>query len=309
MKTNIDEVNRIPLNQLLVHIDTSKNLTTKIGDLEISLDNEYTRMQEEFLPDEEAYIPRDGIVMIAPDSLKAVTAFKSWDLDMDLDVKEGDHIYFHHFAAEIQHEYSFNGKDCFFMPYVRDMVTYLTTNIYCKVKDGEITMVGDWNLIKPIESKSSDVSDTILTPDASLKDKENIGVLKAPSPFLSKEGFREGDTLIMNPDCISTIIIEGNKYFLISDRDVYGKMCNGHPQIIDKWSLISKIFTPYKGVILMPDIEEDLCTLNSPSKYLSSNGYKPGDKVFLNKRGIFNLFISDKNYEMIKDEDVFGKED
>ena len=61
--------------------------------------------------------------------------------DGKCNLEVGDHVYGHHFMCEPEKEIVVDDKKYYSNTY---------ESLYCRVKDGEIEMLGQWNFIKPI---------------------------------------------------------------------------------------------------------------------------------------------------------------
>ena len=220
MKTLGEKDIKIPKDFVLLKVNAKKHLTKTIGspdgqEITLDLSSDYTKMAEEFIPDDDSLITYDGIVRAVPIALT-----KS---EIKIDVKVGDHVYFNHLCTEPDNRRDYKGEECYWFSYIKDYASYVTSNLYCKIVDGEIVMLGDWNLIEIETVKQNEYSSFIIVPNRSLVKKENVGFMKCVSPNL-KDSLSPGDMVFVDPDTIYTIYIEGKSYYIVSDRDVLAKM-------------------------------------------------------------------------------------
>ena len=206
----------IPKDFVLLKVNARKHLTQKLGDLELDLASDYTKMDDAFIPDDDSLITYDGIIKAVPHAITKRAG-------IEIEVKVGDHVYFHHLCTDPENRRDYKGEECYYFNYVKDYVSYVTSNLYCKIVDGEIIMLGDWNLIEIEKVKQQEVSSSILLPQRSLVKKENFGTIKCVSPNL-KNDLSPGDKVFVDPETIYTIYVEGEAYYAVSDRDVLAKV-------------------------------------------------------------------------------------
>lgn len=210
---------KIPKDFVLIKINSKKWLTKKVKgkdgkELNFDLSSIYTRMDEEFIPDDDSLIAYDGIIQAIPVALTKKS-------EIDIDVKVGDHVYFNHLCTEPGNRRDYKGEECYWFNYQKDYTTYVTTNLYCKVVDGEIVMLGDWNLIEIEKVKEKEYSSNIIVPVSSLVKKENVGFMKCVSP---KSSLVKGDRVYVDSETVYTIYIEGKSYYIVSDRDILAQI-------------------------------------------------------------------------------------
>jgi co-chaperonin GroES (HSP10) len=148
-------------------------------------------------------VTQDGIVRHVPSRC---------DSGIPVEIKEGDHVYAHHFLCDEDNKIKVNGVDCYIMDY---------EHIYCVVSDGEIRMLSKWNFVEPIEEAEENYkteSGIYLKPNA-----ERIGQ-RAIACHLSKEikeqGVKEGDRIIFHRVADYPILVEGKEYYRIEDRHI-----------------------------------------------------------------------------------------
>ncbi|MDB4301976.1 co-chaperone GroES [bacterium] len=220
MKTLGEKDIKIPKDFVLIKANSKKHLTKSFfgkdgQEIKFDLSSDYTRMEEEFIPDDDSLITYDGIVKATPIALTKN--------EINIEVEKGDHVYFNHFCTDPSNLVEFKGEECYWFSYVKDYVSYVTSNLYCKIVEGEIVMLGDWNLIEIEKVKENEYSSSIIVPNVSKVEKENVGYMKCVSPNL-QESISPGDMVFVDPDTIYTIYIEGKSYYIVSDRDVLAKM-------------------------------------------------------------------------------------
>ena len=208
---------KIPKDFVLIKINSKKWLTKKVKgedgkELNFDLSSIYTRMDEEFIPDDDSLIAYDGIIQAIPVALTKKS-------EIDIDVKVGDHVTLDFLG--VKKEYSPEFYENVINKIAKAYTTYVTTNLYCKVVDGEIVMLGDWNLIEIEKVKEKEYSSNIIVPVSSLVKKENIGFMKCVSP---KSSLVKGDRVYVDSETVYTIYIEGKSYYIVSDRDILAQI-------------------------------------------------------------------------------------
>mgnify|MGYP001589382657 CR=1 FL=1 len=156
----------------------------------------------QFNPYEEERVTQSGTVISAP----LYYTYKDKDgkekRSNDIKIKKGDKIYCHHFLT---HDENFVSENLWKDDY---------SNIYCRVVDGEIEMVGRWNFLEIVKKKDK-VGEIILVHK---DDKEvGVGIIKHPSDFMKSQGIKEGMLIEFKKNAGYIMVVEGKKFYRIED--------------------------------------------------------------------------------------------
>lgn len=192
---------------MLLEIDTKQHLTKKLDDMELILDNQYTRTQDDYIPEEEYIIAKGKVV-----GLPAKLPFRSKYYDLEIEVEEGDEVYFHHFAVDSTRKTEKDGRTYYFFEYSLDFGSRMSSNIYGILKDGELRMVADHNLIK---------MDTIEEGFGEYKKEypsETFGTLVSGN---KRSLAKKGDKVFVNPNSGTELTVEGETYHVFPNEDVW----------------------------------------------------------------------------------------
>lgn len=156
------------------------------------------------------YAVQDGIVKYAPAKIAG---------GGEIEIKEGDHVYTHHFLVDKDNEIEIDGELLYALRY--DMV-------YCVVTGDKVKMLRRWNLLKPILKYEYNAEGfamshgVILTnpdrDDIHLKDR---GIMAFPSEESIDLGIEEGAKVIFKKGADYKIIVNGELYFRIEDKYIF----------------------------------------------------------------------------------------
>lgn len=144
---------------------------------------------------------QDGIVKYIPGKIQSG----------EIEVKEGDHVYTHHFLTEDQNAIEINDELLYAISY---------ESVYCVVNNGDIKMLGKWNFLKPILEKDQLDNGLYFIP------KNKYDTKKAIVEFTSKEmqedGLKKGDIVFFSKNSDYVINVEGEYYFRVENEDIIG---------------------------------------------------------------------------------------
>ena len=89
--------------------------------------------------------------------------------------------------------------------------------VYCKIVDGEIIMINNWNLLEIIEKEEK--KGLIWTPH---KEKEVVGkaIMAYPSKAMKEEGVVAGVEVEFLPKALYVIQVEGKRYYRLRDEHI-----------------------------------------------------------------------------------------
>lgn len=148
---------------------------------------------------------QDGIVYGVP---LMVTGNKQ------IEIKEGDHVYCHHFLTNEEHKMEYFGEDIYQLQY---------DSIYCKIVDGEIETIGKWNLLEIVNEEEEKTKSGLIV-NANPKVIEGIAIMRYPSKAMQEEGVVDGVKIKYNSggkrNAGYVILVEGKKYYRIGDDDI-----------------------------------------------------------------------------------------
>jgi len=196
----------IPENSI-VYCEADKNKKSKVvkGDFEYYKDITYK-------PLETTNVTQDGFVYSVCEKAK----HSVFDNELNVEVSHGDHVYCHHFLTDSDNERSFNGKKYYETWY---------EHLYCKVSDGEIKMLNEWNFISPVLS-SNNSTDSGIIKEINKKNELRVGVINHPCKKLSDLGLKIGDKVFFKKGREYLIDVEGKSYYRIETNDILCKYEN-----------------------------------------------------------------------------------
>lgn len=192
---------------LLLEIDTKQNLSKKLGDTELILDNLYTRTQDDYIPNEE-YIVNKGKVVGLPAKLPVRAELMGEEIEVEI----GDDVYFHHFAVDTDRQWEKDGKTYYFFEYSLDYGTRISSNIYGVVKSDGLKMVSDHNLIKMKQYQEGFGEYNVNRKSEC--EGEVVSVNK-------KSPVKKGDNVFLNPDSGCELLVDGESYWVFPNEDCW----------------------------------------------------------------------------------------
>lgn len=133
----------------------------------------------------------------------------------------GDRVYFHFNCLEIAREAGYGVVDEKGYQYLGIHVDLL----YCAVRNGEIMMIADNILVKPVEEKESELrtkSGIWMKSAAGKKALEGIVACIGENNGAPVE-ISVGDHIIFDTDCEYEILVEGQKYYKQKHNEVLAK--------------------------------------------------------------------------------------
>ena len=147
-------------------------------------------------------ITQDGIVLSS--CLKAKHSM--FDKELKVEIGPGDHVYTHHFLTDEAYEREFNGKKYYEILY---------ENIYCKVVDGQIEMLNDWNFVTAI-SKGLEQTESGIILETTEKPVTRTAIMQHPNQVDAYPG----DTVLFKTKREYEIDVEGHTYYRILKDDI-----------------------------------------------------------------------------------------
>lgn len=203
-------------NKVLLRVEKDRYAVKKVGGIELITPTH-------FRPHEIHNVVQDGEVVAIPEHYSGGA----------IPVEVGDKVYVTHNVCHPDNEVTINDE----ILYCVD----LTTDVYCKIKDGKIIPICGWCFCAPIteaeegqELERDERSGQLLQKTKSgivtkigVEHSSKRALVKHPSDELIELGAEEGDTVVYRKDCDYEMIVEGKTLFRIRTKDiqaVYGKV-------------------------------------------------------------------------------------
>jgi len=200
LKTGRMELLQVPRplrDRVFIQADRTKNSIKKIGDSEVVIDTA-------FEPHAAEHVTQEGVVLEAPGRLTS---------KKPIEVQRGDYVYTHHFLCDEDQQVELEGKKFYQLIY---------EYIHCKIKDGKITMVGDWNLIEPYEPPDKVSPGGIILVHLEKDSEPKIGIARHTTEYIKEMGVKPGDKIYFTKNSDYEMIVEGKTYWRMRDRDIIG---------------------------------------------------------------------------------------
>ncbi len=126
-------------------------------------------------------------------SQMAVVKFPTYGSELNV----GDIVYCHHFLNDESAKKKINDEYCYEMD---------LTEIFCRVKDGDIEMLGEWLLVEPIVKKGVIINQKMV----------NVGIMRY--------GYEDfiGEKVAFEKDSDYELEVEGKKYYRIRKSELLG---------------------------------------------------------------------------------------
>ncbi len=136
--------------------------------------------------------------------------------ELDIEIVPGDHVYCHHFLTDEDNERDFNGEMYYELAY---------EHLYCKVVEGEIKMLNEWNFVSPVES-SDDLTESGIIKELNKKNELRVGIINHPCQKLLNRGVKEGSKVYFRKGREYLMEVEGKSYYRIETNDILCKYEN-----------------------------------------------------------------------------------
>lgn len=179
----------------------------------LSFKNFKFNIDSEFNPFDDDIVTRCGVVVAAP--LEAINSYTDEILDVEL--KPGDIVYTHHFLTHDDNEAVINGEKVYQIRY---------EDCYCRVRDGKLKMLNEWNLIEPIKEKEEDFRIGRVITKVDLSHDSSKGVLKNICSKMKNLGVKINDTIYFKKNRDYFITVGDKKYFRVNTRDIVATKLN-----------------------------------------------------------------------------------
>ena len=181
-------------NLVCIKADRHENEKLKTEILDLIIDTSFNPMDEN-------HVVQSGVVHSLPMAI---------DGGEDIDLEIGDKVYCHHFMsqyADFRDEYH--------------ELRY--QDIYCKVVDGEISMLKGWVLLEPLEFDKNQAGISIERKEINDTRKAVLSHI-CPELIKAKEVCPK-DVVYFRKDCDYPIIVEGKLYFRVRTKDLLAYEC------------------------------------------------------------------------------------
>lgn len=208
---NLNEFS-IPHNVVMIEADKIKNMARKLKRNDGSEVFLYLDMDVDPLRADKVCI--DGIVRKLPMALIPKT--------LKMEVAVGDHVYCSAYMTSEEDHFIIDGKECWGLEYPMDFLSYVSTNIFCKIVGGKIKMIADWNFIEEIPREDKTESGLELNTNWNNHHREGLtrGILKHLCKESKDLGLKKGDIVYFKDQMRYNIYVEGQHYFRVSSRDI-----------------------------------------------------------------------------------------
>ena len=189
--------NYTPLgNEVYLDLESETNDTIIVNGEELYLDTAFQRMWHARQWGEVRYFPR---------------RFKKEGED-GIELVKGDKMYCHHFLIENRQAKDVMGEKLYFIPYPM---------CFCVVRDGEIHMLNQYILVKPIvepEEKYMTKSGIMIKPEP--ENIERICKVVKTNATSEEYGIREGMIATFLNDADYAMEIEGENYWVMRNKEI-----------------------------------------------------------------------------------------
>lgn len=181
------------LGRVLISANAEKNHVKRVGGKDVWID-------AIFNPRSAENVTQDGVIHACHE---------------EQDVKNGDHVYGHHFMCDEDNKIRVGVEDLYSFPY---------TELYCVVEEDGIRMLDGWNLIEPIEEAEENYkTESGIYTKSTVDIIRLTGVARWLSPKSRGYGVKSGDTVYFTRIADYEMIVEGKTYYRVRDVDLLAK--------------------------------------------------------------------------------------
>ena len=189
----VNSKNFKPLREFYIKADPDKKTKREFNGGEIIIDTSFKMFEHD-------NVTQDGIIVYLPEDINIG----------DLKIQKGDHVYTHHFLCMEDNKIAVNGE-VLFMQHYKD--------IYCVVRDGEITMTEKWNFLEPAyESEESITSPSGIMLKPKPERLPGQVIARHINKEMKAQGVKEGDVLFIDEKSECEMVVEGENYFRVGDN-------------------------------------------------------------------------------------------
>tara|TARA_Y100001963_G_scaffold141967_1_gene210894 strand:+ start:263 stop:844 length:582 start_codon:yes stop_codon:yes gene_type:complete len=182
-----------------VKVEKTTEDTVNINGTEVFIDTSYDPMK---------LARQYGVVVETPLSLSK---------GVDIDIKEGDTVYCHHFLTQKENEIKLYEQDLVYKIHWSD--------VYCRIRNGKLKMLHYWNFVEQRTEKEDDFktkSGIITKPVA--EEVKYHGYIRHMNSWMKKQGVKEGDEVIFSENSEYDMNIMGQKLMRMRNFDILAKI-------------------------------------------------------------------------------------
>lgn len=195
---------RTPQDIVIIKVNKKEKSEHKVAGTDIVL-----HLPSNFREFEDDVVVQSGIVVATPMKWHKKDVFGNIEeVHTDVEIEVGDKVYCHHFIAHEEHDTSFIENDTAYIDY---------TEVYCKIVNGEIVMINNWNLLEIVEKEEK--KGNLWTPHKT-KEKTGRGIMAYPSKSMKEEGVVAGSEVEFLPKAVYIIQVEDKKYYRMRDEHI-----------------------------------------------------------------------------------------
>ena len=182
-----------------VKVEKTTEDTVNINGTEVFIDTSYDPMK---------LARQYGVIVETPISLSE---------GVDMDIKEGDIVYCHHFLVEKENEVKFYKQDLVYKIHWSD--------VYCRVRNGKLKMLHYWNFVEQKMENEEDfkTKSGIITKPITEEIKYH-GYIRHMNNWMKKQGVKEGDEVIFSENSEYDMNIMGQKLMRMRNFDILAKI-------------------------------------------------------------------------------------
>lgn len=299
-------------DKLLIQLDPEKNIKKKIKTAEGKEVEIFTGHfvdsvnKENYVSDNVHTTTLDGVVKAIPRGLSAYSKNNNTEVlsyPIELEVNVGDHVYCHHLIVDPDRKLIEDGEECYWFDYLKDLASHFTTSIYCKIVDGKVCMVHDWNLLEI--QKTSEISGAGIIMFG--KEQEYKGKLAHKSKFLKNVNI--GDEVYMDDIDAYKIKVLDKVYYAVQTARIMFYVQDGQIVMLNNWCLLSE-FQPEEvlasGLIIPGRKKQDMAVVKYKPQDLEE--FDVEDKVFINPRFCKRIKVKNEEYLITNTNFILAKE-
>ena len=136
---------------------------------------------------------------------------------IDLDIKEGDTVYCHHFLVEDENEVKFYKQELVYKIHWSD--------VYCRERNGKLKMLHYWNFVEQkMENEEDFKTESGLITKPYMEEVKLHGYIRHMNDWMKKQGIKEGDEVIFSENSEYDMNIMGKKLMRMRNFDILAKI-------------------------------------------------------------------------------------
>lgn len=223
----------------------------------------------------------------------------------DIQLKNGDRVYFHHFVVTGAPALNINNKEVYRAEY---------QNIYCTINStGDIQMLEHWMFVTPIMEENNEVvfSGKKIITNAFSNKISLYGTIEHVHDYYNNLGLKKGTKIIFTKGSEYSISVEGKDYFRMCYNDVVAYLGNNGELIPLKDRVI--LIPNENKKIIKGGVEIDSESLERKLAIITGIVFKSGmeninegDVVYYEKGRATSFEHDGKIYLFVKKENIAG---